>query len=426
MPVFNTNILRPGYSRPASGGGGYSSTMANSELEVLSNKLAEDGNLSSADYDTLITKARELQTKFNLGSSSGRNAVASLDATISNYELDKQQIEDRRFTDVDRMNREIEDDRRNIAKNLSNDPENYLKASADSLKIKLQNLKQSIEYGQENGSDVSSYVNEYNKTIDQWGNYNDLLGQLQNGVSSGLGAYVKTNGKGEITDIDYAPIGSSRIGKTIETDSTYNGIRVFIRPNGQRNGQNYARLGRHTFTEDPLQVPVPVTDDNGNFSGFVSYKFKKGTESGDVSANDFSYSTYLNQGQWAQGINGSLYQNVDGSTYQKYSGYKFEDLGIEESDVVPLSQELEKRINQNVVGHNSPMTKMTPADTEKILSSPKQPLNISGPYTPIPKEQLQGSLDVQSSRQSSPPAVQEQSGNESFFGRVKRIFTGNF
>ena len=150
MATFNVGQYLGGKKK---GGASVYNTL-NSQLSIMENQLAGDGNLAPGDFDVLISSARSVYTNPAL-TASERNTVA---VKISEYEKGKSVKKIQDTSDIDRLNRETKDSFRKNSLLFANNPKIFLQANTDALHAKLTQLTMSIEQLQASGGDSSKLL----------------------------------------------------------------------------------------------------------------------------------------------------------------------------------------------------------------------------------------------------------------------------
>lgn len=344
MPVFNVSSFS-NKAKPASTYG-----IIVDQLNILKNNLAKDGHLSGGDYQFLINKAKEIRSLYPLTPDQASN----IDVLISDYEKEAALLKVKNFRDLDRLKRETEDGERQIKMLYANEPLTFLEASRDNLKAKLNNLAGIINSLEENGEDPTVYLNEYNASLSRFNNLNQALEDVKkNGLvsdqpRSDFIAYIDTNSRGEITDIDIGRIGEKK--GYYPTNGIYGGMQIYGKVNRRELDKNIFILGNVRF-EAP-DIPGAVFDPNNPLANTSQILMAGG---GPAAGGNFSYYpvdlTKINTQKaiyddgWAEGSGGTFYRKNPNGKFDKYINASREDLGIKENEILKIPSALESNIN---------------------------------------------------------------------------------
>lgn len=353
MPVFDVSFLNPKANR--SGGSGYN--VLTDQLSILEKSLEFDGKLSPGDYDNLIGNARKLMGSPGLTSDQRSNIAVK----IAGYQKSKSTDGIKDTEDIDRLNRDVQDSMRQNVQLLAGQPQTLLQANADALHAKVTRLVDSINRADGSGDDSTKALMEYNSTVSD---LKDTLQALQDSQSYKAGAgkpgsdfvaYVTTNNKGEIADVQFG-----RVGKTgfVQTNGLYGGMQVYGKVNAKENGKNVFMMGGQRFSAPDSTLPGP----DGTFTtkplvaessqkGGANFKYTTGTPYVDLAPDTLKAQNTIDAGGWAQGSGGALYQRQQDGSYKKYVNVKdnqFETLGITGNNILKVPKVLEQGISSGV------------------------------------------------------------------------------
>ncbi len=436
MPVYNLSALRPG------NGGGSGSGILLDQLQIAENMLAKDGFLSEGDYDSLINMAKTLQLSPGLTP----DQRSSYNVKVSEYTKNKAQVTQKNISSIDRMNNAVKSEGREDVLVSGNNPSEFLKGRAASLTAKISDLTETIDQYDQSGQDSSQYAMELNQTLRDYQDVINTLGASKNYNPSdpqpipGFAAYVTTNSRGEIVDVNYAPYGTQN-GYT-ETSGMINGFQVFGKINQKVNGRNVFILGDQKFSAVDSMIPDPANP--GSFkasrlvnesqqSGSPYVKFGKGGFT-NIEPQGIQIQSYIPRGSWAQGVDGTYYLRGEDGNYKKYLNFV---PPVPPDQVLQIPKSLEQKILQyskeTIDGASSPFVGdkasgfVGPANTLNPIvpmTTPTSTLNIqsapSNPAEPFnntpPAFNLQGNQPgtavpaVPSVKQSSQPVSRSPQG----------------
>lgn len=419
MPVFNVSFLNA-KNRGKSSGSGVG--ILADQLTILQNELAKDGYLSPGDYDILIKKAREIQTTANLTADQRSN----YDVKISSYESAKAVSQFQKNEELDYMSNEMKNASLELSMVKGNNPAKYLDTKAAMLKSRLDDLSQIIDRRSSAGEDVMEHQAEYYNTLGEYQNIldaakgadsymnwlsgeeskksNDPNYQMPSNqpVIDGYVAYVSTNRKGEITDIDYAPMGD-RDGY-METNGIIGGFRIMAKPI-KKGGYYTFRLGNDNFMVPEYDPANPMIKPSKLIAGTTAGALGPQAEStSDIFYNPESVRMQIGIpiGGYAKSLSGSYYKKNGPSDYTKYINFKPEEMGIDESDIISIPKVIEDSIIPFSKETIDASAKIMPNTMDKNMSifDASNPFNLNNPYTPSASSQQSYAPQMQSSGQN--------------------------
>lgn len=355
MAIFNLSFLAPGGAKKGKSTYG----LLSDQLSMLENQLEVDGKLSPGDYDLLVTTASKLRNSPGL-TPDNRSAF---DVKISSYQKNKSVNIIKDYTDITRINNELKNDDRKTNMMISNDPQKFLAAKAMQLQSKLYILKQSIDQMESSGADASVHNNEYASTLSE---YQDILQAQSDSESyqggskptSNFAAFITTNGKGEITNVEIGRA-ENRTGYS-ETNGVYGGLQIYGKARKDiTTGEKVFQIGNEKFSAPDIMMPDPNNPMSMRGQILQSSDTKTpagGIETGkpgvykDLDFSQIKIQSTVPNGGWAQGEKGNFYQKLDdGSGYRKFINTKREDLvGVGDFDILPVPKEFESIINGGV------------------------------------------------------------------------------
>lgn len=382
MPVVNLSFIR------GKGTGGTGSGILADQLQILENDLGRDGFLSPGDYDILISKARDLQNSGSLTA----DQRSGYGVKISGYETKKAVNNLQTNEDLTSMEAKDKSDKYELTMVKGGNPAKYLNTKSAMLKNRLDELAVIIDRRARAGDNVIEHQAAYYDTLQQYrniseadkaaGSYMDwYLGEqtkkqadpnyqipATQPVIDGYAAYVVTNNKGEITDVDYG-VYEPKSGY-VETNGILGGFRVLAKPNYKQGGENVFKLGQDTYMApdyDPTTMkPGKLTAGARNVLGSV-----QADSTADLFYAPDSVTTQIgiSNGGYARGSNGSYYRKNGPSDYTKYINFNPANHEISENDILNIPKTIEDSI--------MPFAKETIDDSARMV--PDEGLNMADP-----------------------------------------------
>lgn len=324
------------------------------QLDIKRNQLEADGKLSPGDYDLLVKQARDIYSHPGLSAAQRSNVLVK----ISQYQQEKNTTALKDNNDISRLNNEVKND---LAKNgmlFGNNPQFLLRANADALRLKIDSLSQSIDQMNNSGQDSSNHLNELNDTISQFNDALQALDDVKNHKpgqkpTSNYVAYVTTNSKGEITDVQVGRTGS----KTgyAETNGLYGGLQIYGKINRKEFGKNVFQLGNTTFQGSDLTIQDPSMPGAFRTAPLLSQGTTQGKNLGvipdqytEMDMNQVRPQSSVPSGGWAEGPTGFLYQRLDNGKYVKYVGADKKQLGIQDGQIMRIPNVMEQNLLPSV------------------------------------------------------------------------------
>lgn len=327
-----------------SSGSGSPYSLLSTQLQIKENQLSADGNLSPGDYDLLTQMARQAYANPGL-SAAERNQLA---VKISGYQSSKSSSSQSNSSDVTRLNAGLKDDMATATMLRGNDPAAFIKSNADALSAKLGQLKDAIDTADAAGNDSSVLTNEFASTLSQ---YNDMTNALQdvNNYSaaapggtptSNYAAYITTNPKGEITDVQIGRVGS--ITGYSQVKAVYGGLPIYGKDNTNQNGTKTFKLGNQTFSGSSAAAIDPTTL-LPTAAGILTAP-NQGDAYLPMDPSTQPQGFIPDQG-WAQGVSTStFYHNDGGGKYTKYVNASQKGLQIPDGGYISLPSSMESSI----------------------------------------------------------------------------------
>ena len=355
MPVFNFASAYGGRS------GKGSAETYNTLIDFLSikeNQLEVDGKLSAGDFDLLITDAQKLMSNPALNAGQRSNIAVKL----SQYQKSKSLSGLKDQNDIEILNRELVDDYRKQNMLLASDPASLMQARSFAIQGKLERLTDSISNLEQSGSDPTNHINEFSATLSE---YNDLLqasSETQNrqpgqAPSSSFVAYVTTNSKGEINDVEIGRLGAKN--GYAETNAVYGGMQVFGKVNRKENGENIFQIGSKRFSAPDMFEYDPNNPGSMKSRRLVEMQPQAQGKQGfnvadpnayvDLQQNDLRAQGAVGIGGWARGTGGALYKRKENGLYEKYVNAESGSInGLDENDILNVPRTFESSINASV------------------------------------------------------------------------------
>jgi len=410
MAVFNVSFLNPKMRKRSGGGAGVSILV--DELEIKEYELlGEDGYLSPGDYDDLIDIARKHSNNPALTASQRSN----FNVKVNKYTLAQKTLEreNKSSRDIQRLKRDIQNEYAKDVLKYGNNPTAFLKGRKSSYLTYLQDLADAINVSESNGQDASEYYNEFIQAREE---YIDKLNIMETMDSfnpksenpaplPGYAAYVTTNNKGEIVDIDYRRI-ASKSGYA-ETNGMINGFSVYGKINHKLDGKNYFLLGNKMFSAPDLMIPDPTNPfaskaqrlvADAEMLGESGMSVDRGTSYVNIEPEEIRVQSYVPNGGWVKGQNGVLYKKREDGAYEKYLNATPKDLGISDNEMIPAPKEFEELINKKSVETIDYTQKITP-DREFNFNSPNVGVGTGGASMSIESQATQPRPSVSRTKQ---------------------------
>lgn len=376
MPVFNVAFM--GTPSKGTGGSGYGILV--DQLSILENELSKDGFLSPGDYDQLIKAGKSM-----MGAGLTADQRSNIMVKISDYQSKKSVSSINNDTDIDVMLRTLKNEQAEDVHNVGNDPLAFMQGRNDSLESMISDLANSIQQKAESGQDYSKYLNQYEESVNDLKARKDILNEMKSkqpgdtAPIKGAAAYVTTNRKGEIVDVDYSRYDNR--GGYAETNATINGVPVFGKINYKDNGSNYFVLGGKTFSAADITTPDPANPGSFQVKKLVADVtgglVKKGSAVPlNFTSQDLTVQNYVPIGGWAKGIDGSFYKRDTDGKFKKYINGDVTKLGISDNDMITIPKVMESTLMGNSVE--------TIDANNMIMPEQSAPQNGAGPaYDPF-------------------------------------------
>lgn len=351
MAVFDVSFLNPSIQKPLQGEGGVSVLF--NEITILENQLKKDGYLAQSDYDLLMDKTRELELNSSL-SATQRSRAATL---TSSYESRKGTEQHTRNENVDEMDNALKSEGYEDILLVGNDPKKFLEGRASSLQAKLEQLQESITRRESTGQDTSGLMNEYQESMtelsDRYGALDGMAASDGQNPIDGYAAYMTTNSRGEIVDVDYAKFGSKS--GFAETNGMIDGFQVFGKPNKKEGGKNVFILGNERFSGTDMMETDPLNPGSFKPTKMISESMQSGGifstgKQGflNVPGVELTTQSYIPKNTWGKGVDGTLYERLEEGGYRKYINTTPEDVNIDASRILALPKQFEDGIMRQV------------------------------------------------------------------------------
>jgi hypothetical protein len=321
MPIFNVSFLNPSLRGKTGGGSGYS--ILGDQLSILESALKGDGVLTGGDYDMLISKAQEIMNNPGLT----KTERSSMSTKIAAYESNKKVAGLQRNEDLTTMRNNLQNETSEDVMTVGSDPIKFLTGRLASMQAHLADLQEAIDRRSQVGEDVTQHMMEYNQSL---GDFQQNALALEaakahtdaNTPIPGYAAFVKTNARGEIIDVSYAPSGS-KSGFT-ETTGMINGFQVFGQPNVKSNGESKFILGSDIYSGvDYVMDPTTGMSKPGKLYAASQQSgnamFKKGNEGYiNYTPEQLTSQGAILRGDWAKATDGTVYYRRPDGGYDKH------------------------------------------------------------------------------------------------------------
>lgn len=402
-------------------------------LEIKKNQLEADGKLTAGDYQILEEMAQEIYAHPGLSEANRSN----LDVKMSNYQSEAEKIKLKDAGDIPRINREGDDDHATLTMLAGNNPAIFLEGKAESLRNKASTLADSIDQAQVSGADYTNHLSEYKKTIQQLEDIQQAQSDAaayvpgQANPNSDFVAYVTTNSRGEIQDMNIERTGS----KTgyLETNAVMSGFQVYGKVNKKENNSNVFRLGNETFTAPDLLTPgpdgsmrAPLLVASSQQQGGAAFQTAQNGQFVEVDPNTVRTNDTFEEGDWLKGQSGFLYQKQADGSYKKNVNVTEEQVGATNVMRIPkvmedgLASSVTETIDPTMI---APEQEQAPIDTMGPVA-PTAPTSAAYPTSgPQSKEVAAGTSRTSGPMSRAPKsaagvAENTQSGARGFLSRL--------
>jgi len=438
MPVFN---VAKAFNKKSSGQD-YSYLI--DQLQIKENQLGVDGVLSSGDYDELMDNTYQMLS--NPGLTSAQRG--DLTVKISSYKKSKSVAAINKDSDIGTINREYKDNMTTSVNIDGNDPNSFLQDKAFFLKNKINQLNSAIDQTSVAEGDISKYTGEIREATLEWQNVYESLAVIENHVpgdspKSGTVAYVETNDKGQIIDVDYTRVGSKS--GYLETNAVMGGFQVHGKLNRKEGDDNVFLLGGDRYKAADVMLPDPIT--GGMKASTLVYddptqtgmKISSGGYHEVGIADEDGTPLLSTQGiigtdGWGKGPTGNLYNRMMDGSNVKYTGEaaikKMQELESSNTRILNLNRVNEGTVNQFSTETVSTITPTIPQDNMGGASmiGPQIPTQQQAPAAQASPDPVAtgGSGPIApttSSPQSSQGvAAKTQQAATGFFGKIGNLF----
>lgn len=364
MAVFNVSFANKGTQKVGSNYG-----FLVDQLSIYESQLESDGKLTPGDYKLLEKKAMEIYSHPGLSAEQRSN----IDVKIASYKAKAGKETSNRLQDSARLDREIQMEKQRAAQLIGNDPATYARALSDIQSAKLERLFEAVQTANAAGEDPSALNLKYLEAVSEYQDSLEVLETISNAQpgaapTSGFVAYVKTNAKGEIVEVDIGREGAKS--GYLETNGLYGGMKIYGKLNRKENGKNVFLLGNDTYSAVDSVIPAP--DGSLKQSVLINESLQRklpyGQSLGNVGFVDMdpvkvTTQKYVPNGGYGRSPEGFIYRKNDDGSYTKYVNTDIKQLGIEDNQVMPLISEMEQSIS--------------PFVTETVDSAVPAPLPVS-------------------------------------------------
>jgi hypothetical protein len=329
--------------------------------------------LSSSDYGVLKSNAQKLYAHPGLTPAQRSN----IEVKIASYDASAKTNEFKKSGDLSTIDRDLQNNNIDNSTINGDNPTAFMKAKELSLLANLRQVENSISRLDNAGEDSSAHWNKRNALLEDLNNLNQAIEDTTNyqagsQPTSNLRAYIKTNSKGQIVNIDVLPYGSKS--GYVDTNRVYGGLIISGMPNNKLPNGNVAfKLGNENL------VASGSTSFDSATGTFSNNNILKPEAEGGITnmGNATSYKSFTDLGVTTQKSSypdqyfkptGSKFiykMNADGN-FTKYASTTPQNLGITENDLMPVSSDFE---SNNIV----------PYVKDTVMNGPE--LNVPTPAT---------------------------------------------
>lgn len=430
MAVFNASFANPSTKKPTSTDYGF----LVDGLSIRESQLASDGKLSPGDYQILRDEAQKIYGHPGLTPDQRSNIevkMASYAKSGSVTALDDGQ-------NLTRLNNEYKDTLSTLTQLFGNDPEKFLNGKQSLIAAKIEQLTNSINQRSRAGDDASSHINELNAALEDYSDITDALKQSETAadgaVKTDYVAYVTTNARGEIVDMDVGRFGSKS--GYIPTNGTYGGFQLYGKTNRNENGKNVFQLGQTRFVEgtDLVTSADGISQQKKLFAeGTSGVTRGYGTNTAYIKIEPTTVSTQSSvpSGGFVEGKSGTFYQRRDDGTYTKFVNYTKDDLKSQFSADDGSFIRLPDSNLDGIIGNSRETVDKASAQVlPQANAGSAFPSSSDGiPHTPAPQsvlDQARGRPSTGSPTQNSPTGILDyaQRAASSAQGFLQGIFGG--
>jgi len=397
------------------------------QLDILESQLkGQDGVLSSSDYQVLKGAAQKLYAHPGLTPAQRSN----IEVKVASYDSSAKTNEFKKSGDLATIERDLQNNNIDNSTINGSNPVNFMKAKELSLLANLRQIENSIARLDNAGEDSSAHYNKRNALMEDLNNLNQAIEdttkyQAGSQPTSNLRAYIKTNSKGQIVNIDVLPYGSKS--GYVDTNRVYGGLIIAGAPNNKLPNGNVAfKLGNENLVASGSASFDPAT------GTFTNNNVLKPEAEGGVSnmGTATTYKSFADSGVTTQKTaypnqyfkptdSKFIYKmNADGN-FTKYASTTPQNLGITENDLMPVSNDFE---SSNIV----PYVKDTVMNGPE-LNLPTPPAGAPAPTAsttpPASTQQTGGTSRTKSATERSPQTSQGIVGKaldaaKGFFGKL--------
>lgn len=313
------------------------------QLDIKRNQLESDGKLSPGDYDLLRSGYQKVRSHPGMSPAQRSN----IDVKISQLEQEKRTNTLSEASDVNRMNREINNDNKKIVIGYGNDPQTFLQGKLGVTEAKIFRLQEIISNLEQAGSDSSQQQMELLKTYDEWQDEKSALQSSQDYVQgqspqSDFTLNIETNSHGEIRNLEISR-GGPKSG-FLATNGVLGGFSVAGKVNtvvGAQKDKNIFRLGDKTFSGSVNLRPGPEGTFEQDTLVDESQQQRISIKGAPRAISEYSYldpvnvktQRYSRPGEWIQS-GSAFYKQLDNGQYEKYIGATKKQLNINDDDLM--------------------------------------------------------------------------------------------
>ena len=338
------------------------------QLDILESRLSSDGKLSPGDYGLLADKAMKLYGHPGLSPASRSN----IEVRLERYKASSNKTVIKDSQDIDRMNRDVQNDTNKLAVGFGNDPQTFLDGRISLLEAKMFKLQENADDQERAGDDSTQTQIELQKTRDEWIDSKTALQTAQTyqpgtAPQSDFVAYVETNSNGEIRNIDIVRSSATKQGY-LPTTGVLGGFQVYGKVNAKvsaQEGKNVFKLGNTTFSASSNMRPGPdgtfkqdtLTAESQQQALGSRGRTKAVGEFVDLNPVEVKTQKFTRPGEWIQSGQ-DFYKDLGGGQYERIIGTTKEKLGLNDEDVLSnLPNEMLSKVKQGAIK----TTDMTPS-----------------------------------------------------------------
>ncbi len=430
MATFNVSFAQKKAARSASQDYG----ILVDQLDILESRLSSDGKLSPGDYQLLNEKAMQLYAHPGLSPANRSN----IEVKIAGYKASASKTVLKDTQDVGRMDRDVQNDTNKLAIAYGNDPQTFLSGKISLLEAKMFKLQENADDQERAGDDSTQTQIELQKTRDEWIDSQSALEAAkvyQPGAApqSDFVAYVETNSKGEIRNIDIVRSSSTKQGY-LPTTGVLGGFQVYGKVNSKvssQEGKNVFKLGNTVFSASNRLIPSndgsfkqeTLTTQDQQVPVGTRGRTKAVGEFVDLNPVEVKTQKFTRPGEWIQS-GSDFYKDLGGGQYERFVGTTKEKLGLNDEDVLSnLPNEMLSKVKQSTVKTNDMAPSVALPSMSPNASIPTASTTPTSTSTPISSAPVSVKSDMAAPTYRAPGSAQGIASKafgaaKSFLGRL--------